>query len=138
MNINVRGPMLLVRDLAPHLSSSGRVIANTSIVARRAAPPQDVYSASKAALEQLVRQWGTVLPEQFPGVTANAFAPGPVVTDIMKGYEDLFDAVKVMTPVDKRLGEVRDIVGPVALLAAEDSRWINGQVIQLNGGLNMT
>ncbi|KAF2237657.1 3-ketoacyl-acyl carrier protein reductase [Viridothelium virens] len=134
MNTNVRGPMLLVRDLAPFLSSTGRILANTSIVARHPAPDQDAYTASKAALEALVRQWAYTLPDHYKGVTANSFAPGPVVTDMMKGYEALFDKVKEDTPVDRRLGEVGDIADVVAWMAGEESRWITGQSIQLNGG----
>ena len=137
MHTNVRGPQLLVRDLAPHLSSSGRVIAITSVIARIAYPPQDIYSATKAALEAIVRHWAIALPAQFKGVTANSVAPGPVVTDMMKGYEDAFNEVKKVTPVDGRLAEVRDIADVVAWMAEEASRWINGQSIQANGGFLM-
>ncbi|KAI9668286.1 MAG: hypothetical protein M1821_001106 [Bathelium mastoideum] len=137
MNINVRGPMLLVRDLAPHLSSSGRIIANTSVIVRRPYPIQDAYAASKAALEALVRQWAVTLPSQFPGVTANAIAPGLVSTDMVKGYEHLFDDVKKMTPVGNRLGEVGDIAELVGWMAEEGTRFMNGQTIHANGGLFM-
>ena len=129
--------MLLVRTLAPFLSFSGRIIANTSIGARRPFIPQDIYGASKAALEALVRSWAVTLPEQFPGVTANAIAPGPVVTDMMKGYEYTFDTIKKETPAGKRLGEVKDIADVIGWMAEEGSRWINGQTIQANGGFYM-
>ncbi|KAI9701386.1 MAG: hypothetical protein M1820_006477 [Bogoriella megaspora] len=136
MNINVRGPMLLVKAIAPFLNPGGRIIANTSVITRRATAPQDLYTATKAALEGLVRQWAVTLPYQMD-VTANAVAPGPVETEMMKGYEDLFDFVKSQTPVGKRLGTTDDIAQVVGFLAEEGSRWINGQCIQANGGIHM-
>jgi 3-oxoacyl-[acyl-carrier protein] reductase len=84
----------------------------------------------------LVRQWALTLPAHFH-VTVNAVAPDPVLTHVMKGYEQLFDSIKNVTLVGNRIATVDDMAKVAGFLAEEGSRWINGQCTQANVGLFM-
>lgn len=135
MNINVRAPILLVKALSTHLNRGGRIINLSSILAREPYPGYDVYVASKAALEGLTRQWAVTLGVKY-GVTVNAIGTGAVKTDIMKGVpEEVVQAVAQRPSAEKRLGTADDVAEVVAFLASEGGRWINGQVVGVDGGV---
>ena len=96
------------------------------------------YAVAKAGINALMRhvasRWGK------EGITANCVAPGLVVTPEMtasgrlpEGFENMMLAGTPST----RLGAVEDIAAMVAMLLCDDGRWINGQVLQVNGGALM-
>lgn len=83
-NVNVRGPLLLMKAVIPHLPSdrTGRVVNVSSVSASLGFHQQSVYGASKAALEAMTRTWARELAER---ATVNAVNPGPVATDMYAG-----------------------------------------------------
>ena len=93
---------------------------------------------SKAGINALMRHVASRWGKQ--GITANCVAPGLVVTPEMTASgrlpEDFEQMMLAGTP-STRLGEVEDIAGVVAMLLSDDGRWINGQVLHINGGVLM-
>ncbi|KAI4363916.1 hypothetical protein MLD38_020077 [Melastoma candidum] len=96
-------------------------------------PNMAVYTASKAAIETMVR----ILAKELKGtgITANCVAPGPIATEMF--YEGKTEEM-IRRSIDEcplgRLGETKDVAPVVGFLATDASEWINGQVIRANGG----
>jgi 3-oxoacyl-[acyl-carrier protein] reductase len=92
-----------------------------------------VYTAAKGALDAMTRVWARELGPK--GITVNAVAPGPVVTDAFKENAD--DAARAFfvqrTPLG-RIGMPDDVADVVAFLASPDARWVTGHVLAVSGG----
>lgn len=135
-SLNVNGPIFATQAAAALFpKEGGRVISLSSVVATGAFPAMSVYSATKAALEALTRVWAAELGPK--GVTVNAVAPGPVETEMAKGF--LSDAAVKKSLIERtplgRIGAPSDIADAVAFLASDDARWVTGQVLQTAGGI---
>jgi 3-oxoacyl-[acyl-carrier protein] reductase len=131
---NVKGVVATTLAALPHLNDGGRIINISSGAARASFPGFSFYSATKGALEALTRGWAQDLGKR--GITVNAVSPGVTLTEMMeKGLpKDAQDDFIAKTPLG-RLGLPDDIADVVAFLASEDSRWVTGQFIDVNGGL---
>jgi 3-oxoacyl-[acyl-carrier protein] reductase len=81
-NVKVRGPILLVKESAPHLQENGRIINITSAGARNWFHGGAVYAGTKGALESISRVWATEFGSGGKNITSNCVNPGPVTTDI--------------------------------------------------------
>ena len=131
MNVNLISTALLVRALTPELIAAKASIVNvTSIVGSRVHPFAGVaYAASKAALAALTRE----LAHEYGslGVRVNAIAPGEISTDILSpGTEKI---VNDLVPM-KRLGTTLEVARTIRLLCSDESSYINGAEIHINGG----
>ena len=96
-------------------------------------PGRGAYSASKAAVETLVK----ILAKELKGtgITANCVAPGPIATEMFFDGKTEEMVKKVIEECPHgRLGETKDVAPVVGFLATDASEWINGQVIRVNGG----
>ena len=135
-NINVRAPHLLLRAAMPHLGAAARIINVSSVGARCGFEKLSMYTSSKAALEGLTRSWAAELGTD--GTTVNAIAPGPVESDMLANIpQNIVQAQKAGTPVQKRVGTPKEIASVVSWLAGKESGWVSGQVINLSGGGTM-
>ena len=131
MNVNLISTALLVRALTPELIEAKASIVNvTSIVGSRVHPFAGVaYAASKAALAALTRE----LAHEYGslGVRMNAIAPGEISTDILSpGTEKI---VNDLVPM-KRLGTTLEVARTIRFLCSDESSYINGAEIHINGG----
>ncbi|KFA72093.1 hypothetical protein S40288_02306 [Stachybotrys chartarum IBT 40288] len=134
-SLNVLAPLLLLQAARPHLSEA-RIINIGSVGARAGFANLSMYCSSKAAIEGMTRCWAAELGGE--GHTVNAVNPGPVQSDMLDNIpKDIIDMQKKNTPVGNRLGTVDDVAQIVAWLAAEESRWVTGQVISASGGWAM-
>ncbi|KAI9283655.1 short chain oxidoreductase/dehydrogenase [Umbelopsis sp. AD052] len=134
--VNVRGPILLIKESVPHLQDFGRIINVSSIAARSGVPGMSIYSASKAALEGLSRVWAQELGPK--NITSNSISPGPVATDMFLALpEEARASIKetVQKAPYKDFSSVDDLVGVVSFLASPASQRITGDVLNTNGGL---
>lgn len=137
IEVNLRGHLLCTRAALPHLlaTANGAIVYTSSGSADAAEPERPAYAASKSGLNALMRhvasRWGNT------GLTANCVAPGFVMTpEMISGGQvppEVIDQFRAHTP-STRVGQADDIAAMVAMLLSEDARWINGQVINVNGG----
>ncbi|KAH8555082.1 hypothetical protein BGW37DRAFT_553337 [Umbelopsis sp. PMI_123] len=139
-NVNVRGPLLLVKESSPHLQEYGRIINISSVGARLGFPGSCVYSATKAALEAMSRNWSV----EFSGknITSNSINPGPIATEMTLAHppevlEGLKQAVDQRGAI-KRFGTPEEIASVAAFLAGPGSQFITGDVLNAHGGLIYT
>ncbi|MFD6257866.1 SDR family NAD(P)-dependent oxidoreductase, partial [Nocardia sp. NPDC060256] len=137
--VNVFAPILLTAKLLPLLRSpGGNIVVVSSISARLASPEQSVYSASKAAVDSLIRSWAVELGPK--GIRVNGVAPGNVRTPILTtgGLSDETVTTWRSGYADRaptgRIGEVSDITPWITRLAEPTSSWISGEIIVIDGG----
>jgi NAD(P)-dependent dehydrogenase (short-subunit alcohol dehydrogenase family) len=137
---NVRGPFLLLQQLAPSLGEGSNVVVVTSVVARSVIgtpglenPSILAYASTKVALETLVKNWAAMFGSR--GVRINAVAPGVIDTDMSNftKTEAGREAALSMQAL-KRLGRPEEVADVVAFLASDRARWITGASIPVDGG----
>jgi 3-oxoacyl-[acyl-carrier protein] reductase len=131
-NANAKGTFFALQAAAQHLSDGGRIISLSSGATRQSILTGGVYAASKAAIEQFCYALSKELGHR--GITVNLIAPGVTNTDGLIMPADALEYLIQSTPLG-RLGQPSDIADVVAFLASEDARWVNGQTIQVNGGI---
>jgi 3-oxoacyl-[acyl-carrier protein] reductase len=132
--VNLKGTFNTLRQAAKQLRNGGRIVNVSSSVVLRKAETYGVYAATKAAVEAMT----PILSKELRGrsITVNAVAPGPTGTDLFLNGKspELVERLAKMNPLE-RLGTPDDIAAAVAFLAGPDGAWINGQVLQANGGM---
>ncbi len=137
---NVRGPFFLVQQLLPVLGEGSNIIVISSLGARAVASPPDLdkpsilaYSATKGALETLVKNWAAILGPR--GIRVNAVAPGVIDTDMSNFTKtEVGRSVALGMQALKRIGKPEDVADVVAFLASDAARWITGASIPVDGG----
>ncbi|MCB4807588.1 glucose 1-dehydrogenase [Tamlana sp. 62-3] len=132
-DVNVRGVFNTMQEAATKLSDNGIVLNFSSSTVKLMFPKYALYSATKAAVEQMTRVFAK---EVGRGISVNAIAPGATATDLFLNgkSQETIDKLKNMIAFN-RLAEPIDIARVVVFLASDDSKWISGQIIGANGGL---
>jgi 3-oxoacyl-[acyl-carrier protein] reductase len=137
LDTNLKGAFLCIRAAAKVMSKqrSGRIINMSSVVGEMGNAGQANYRASKAGLIGLTKSVARELARR--NVTVNAITPGFIVTDMTDSMTDKArDAMTEQIPLG-RLGESVDVANAVLFLASEQSSYITGQVLGVNGGMYM-
>ena len=136
MNIHYKGVFFLTQKALPFMNDGGRIINISSGLARFAFPGSSAYGSMKGAIEVLTRYLAKELGSR--GIAANIVAPGAIETDFGDGQvrdnKELNAQVASFTALG-RVGLPEDIGGVVAFLCTEEARWINGQRIEVSGGM---
>jgi 3-oxoacyl-[acyl-carrier protein] reductase len=131
--VNVRAPYFLVQQLLPVLAEGSSVIFLSSLAARAAVGNLSAYSATKGAIDTLVKHFAVALGER--GIRVNAVAPGVVPTEmsnLTKTAEGRELTVKMQAL--KRLATPEDIAAAITFLASDQAQWITGDTLRVDGG----
>ncbi|MBU2980199.1 SDR family oxidoreductase [Lentibacter algarum] len=134
VEINIVGAFNVLSAAAREVADGGTITALTTSLVRHAVPGVGPYSATKAAVEALIRSMAKELSPR--GVRVNGVAPGPVDTDLFRSGKDAAAVARsaAMSPLN-RIGTPDEIAEVVGFLASNNASWIQGQIIQPNGGL---
>lgn len=137
ININLKGVFLCTKAVTRQMMKqrSGRIINISSIVGVSGNPGQANYVAAKSGVIGLTKTTAKELSSR--GITVNAIAPGFITTDMTdKLGEDVKGQMLQQIPL-ARFGEPSDIANVVVFLASEDSRYMTGQTLHVDGGMVM-
>ncbi|QPH41911.1 SDR family oxidoreductase [Pedobacter endophyticus] len=134
LDINFKGVFYSLQLAATKLADNGSIINLSSTVTRTVFPTYGVYSATKAAVEQLSRVFAKEIGSR--GINVNCVLPGPTATDLfLNGKSEQLIAQIASTNAFQRLGAPDEIAKVVAFLASDEAKWISGQSIGANGGM---
>ena len=132
--VNVTGLLLASKAALPLFSAEGGSIINIgSVVSEMTPAGMVIYNGTKGALDAITRTLATELGAKK--IRVNAVNPGPVKTEGTANFPpEAFEAMRQRTPAG-RIGEPDDIADVVTFLASDESRWINGSLLQAAGGM---
>lgn len=136
--VHLKGTFFLTQRLLPMLVDGGRIVNISSGLARFTLPGYGAYAAMKGAIEVFTRYLAVELGAR--GIIANTLAPGAIETDFGGGVVRDNPAVNAMIAGQTALGRVGlpdDVGGALALLLSPDARWINGQRVEVAGGIHV-
>ena len=137
--VNVKGTVFTLQKVLPLLGEGASVILNASIMGFKGQAGLGIYSATKAAVRNLVRSW--VLDLKGRGIRVNAISPGYTVTQGLDGLagqgadlKGFYDHLAGQVPLGRNAQPV-DIANAVAFLASDQASYVNGADFQVDGGV---
>jgi NAD(P)-dependent dehydrogenase (short-subunit alcohol dehydrogenase family) len=137
-SINVKGLLFTVQKALPLLPDGASIILNASIVASKGPPANSVYSATKAAIRSFARTWTTDLKDRR--IRVNAVSPGPIDTPGLNNLvastgagEQRLKMLSSVVPLG-RLGTPDEIAKAAVFLASDDSSYVTGTELFVDGG----
>jgi NAD(P)-dependent dehydrogenase (short-subunit alcohol dehydrogenase family) len=137
MNVHFKSVYFLTQKTVPLINKGGRIINISTGTTRFSNPGYSVYASMKGAVEVFTKYLAKELGPK--GISANVVAPGPIETDFnnaaIRSNPQMKTALSSLSPLG-RVGEAADIGGVVAFLCTQDAAWINGQRIEVSGGIN--
>ena len=138
MNVHLKGTFFLTQSLLPLIADGGRIVNISSGLTRFSFPGRAAYAMMKGAVEVFTRYLATELGVR--GIAVNTVAPGAIETDfgggVLRDNREVNAHVAAQTALG-RAGVPDDIGGVIASLLSEDNRWINGQRIEVSGGMHL-
>lgn len=137
IDVNLVGTFNVTKNVISHMikARSGRIINISSVVGVSGNAGQTNYSASKAGIIGFTKSLAKEVASR--NILVNAVAPGFIqtdMTDVLK--DDVKDSIAKQIPLN-RMGQAQDVANVVKFLASEDSSYITGQVINIDGGMLM-
>ena len=137
-DVNVKGVLFTVQKALPLIPEGGSIILNASIVASKGLPANSVYSATKAAVRSFARTWTTDLKERH--IRVNVVSPGSTDTEGLRGLlgssevgQQRLKLISSAVPLG-RLAKPQEIARAVVFLASDDSSYITGTELFVDGG----
>lgn len=136
-DLNFRGAFFTARAVVPLMRDGGTIVLTASIAAHNGGPGHAVYNASKAAVRSLARTLTAELRDR--GIRANAVSPGPTQTrgfaDFFAGDQAVIAQVAAQVPVG-RIGRPEEIAAAVTFLACDESSFVAGAELVVDGGMS--
>ncbi|MBI1224536.1 MAG: SDR family oxidoreductase [Bacteroidetes bacterium] len=138
LNVHFKGVYFLTQKLLPLMNDGGGIINISTGTTRFVNPGYSLYASMKGAIEVLTRY----IAKEYGirGIRANVVAPGPIETDFnnaaIRSNPALKERLASLTPLG-RVGNADDVGGVVAFLCTDDAKWVNGQRIEVSGGINI-
>lgn len=137
MNVHFKGVFFLTQTLLPLMNDGGAILNLSSGLARFSYPGSSTYAAMKGAIDVLTRYLAVELGERR--IRVNSIAPGAIATDFgggrVRDNAELNAQIAGRTPLG-RVGLPDDIGGIVSVLLSDEAGWLNGQRIEVSGGIH--
>lgn len=131
-DVNVRGTLFSVQKALPLLRDGGSIIMTGSIASVKGFPGSGVYNASKAAVRSFARTWTAELKSRH--IRVNVVSPGPIDTGIFVGVpKEIKDQFVSLIPMG-RIGQPHEIAAAALFLASDDSSFVTGIELFVDGG----
>src|SRR5437870_2434852 len=137
-DVNVKGLLFTIQKALPLMPEGGSIILNASIVATKGLPANSVYSATKAAVRSFARTWTTDLKDRH--IRVNVVSPGSTDTEGLRELlgssevgEQRLKTINASVPLG-RLAKPKEIARAVVFLASDDSSYITGTEVFVDGG----
>lgn len=137
IDVNLSGAFRLTRSAVKYMivKKWGRIIHLSSVAAHSGGRGQINYAASKAGLEAMIRVFALELGRK--GITVNGIAPGVIETSMTERIVSEYRETLLNNIAAKRLGKPDDVASLAAFLVSEEASYINGQIIKVDGGMNL-
>jgi len=132
LNINVKGAFFTVQKGLPLLNDGGSIILTGSVASVKGTAAFGVYAASKAAIRSFVRTWTTDLKDRH--IRSNVVSPGPIKTPLVNRQAPDVIARIVLTIPMGRMGEPEEVAKAALYLASDDSSFVTGIELFVDGG----
>lgn len=136
MNVHLKGVFFLTAKAMPYLNDGGSIVNISTGLTRFTHPGSGAYAAMKSGVETLTKYMAKEAGSRF--IRANVVAPGAIATDFngarLRESSQVQDYIKSITALP-RIGQADDIGGVVAFLCSDEAGWINGQRIEVAGGM---
>lgn len=139
IDVNLKGVFNLTRFFGPLMEANnyGSIINISSVVGVFGNIGQANYAATKAGVLGLTKTWAKEFARKGANVRVNAIAPGYTMTDMLKTVpQDLLDKFAALTML-KRLGQPHEIANAALFLASEESSYVTGQTLSVDGGMRL-
>jgi NAD(P)-dependent dehydrogenase (short-subunit alcohol dehydrogenase family) len=134
-SINVKGLLFTVQKALPLIQDGGSIILNASIAASKGIEASSTYNATKAAIRSFARSWTVDLKHRK--IRVNAISPGPIDTPGLRNLvktDGLLEQIKAMVPLG-RMGTPDEVAKAVSFLASDDSSYVTGIELFVDGGM---
>ena len=138
-NVNVKGLLFSVQKALPLMKDGGAIILNASVAASKGMAAFSVYSATKAAVRSFARGWMVDLKDRK--IRVNVLSPGPIATPIFgkmgltaEQQQEFGAHITQQVPIG-RIGSPEEIATAALFLASDDSSFVNGAELLVDGGL---
>jgi len=139
IDVDLKGLFNLTRYIGPQMEEkgSGAIVNISSVVGEYGNIGQANYAAAKAGVIGLTKTWAKEFARKGAAVRVNCIAPGYTMTDMLKTVpQDLLDKFAGMTML-KRLGQPEEIASAALFLVSDESSYVTGQVLAVNGGMRL-
>lgn len=139
INVNLKGVFNMTQSISPVMMENGQgsIINIASVVGEYGNVGQSNYAATKAGVIGMMKTWAKEFSRKGAAVRVNSVAPGYVNTDMMKTVPDkVLDPIREKTMLG-RLGEPQEIANAVLFLASDESSFVTGHNLSVNGGLRL-
>jgi NAD(P)-dependent dehydrogenase (short-subunit alcohol dehydrogenase family) len=131
-NVNVRGTLFTVQKALPLMNDGGSIILNGSVAGIKGTPGFGIYAASKAAVRSFVRTWTSDLKDRH--IRSSVVSPGPIDTPLTNRQDSAVLARIVSTIPMRRMGTPDELAKAALFLASDDSSFVTGIELFVDGG----
>jgi NAD(P)-dependent dehydrogenase (short-subunit alcohol dehydrogenase family) len=136
VNVHLKGVFFLTQKALPYIGDGGAIVNISSGLTRFTNPGSGAYASVKSGVETLTKYIAKELGQRY--IRANVVAPGAIATDfnggLLRETPQVQEHIKAITALP-RIGQADDIGSVVAFLCSNDAKWINGQRIEVAGGM---